>query len=724
VSGVRVPHPIEVLYGDGVALACGLDGEMRADELHGLFAADTRVLSTYRMTVGGQRWQLLSRHRLGQGTARWRFQSPAIRDPRGRLPEGCLFLELNRRVAGSLHDDLCITSYAASPVRTTLVLQLDADFADIFEVKEKTVPPRLATERIPRDDGFTATYEHGDFCRRVHVRISGPLQAPQVVGSLLLFDLVLTQGEEWRLCLDAEPEVDGQVLRFAGDPHRPEESPVRDELELTVKAPSLLRAPFERGCADLRGLALSKDEAPPYVAAGAPWFYTLFGRDSLIPALMAGLVGGWPARGALAALGALQARERDDWRDAEPGKLPHEVRRGELARLDLIPHACYYGTHDAPSLYCLTVWSAWRWTGERALLEAHLPTARAALRWCDELGDRDGDGLQEYATRSRNGYYNQSWKDAGDAIVREDGELADIPLATVELQGYVYAARLAMAELLEECGEDAEAERLRAAARTLRELVEDRYWLEDRGFYALALDARKRPVTSVASNAGHLLWTGLPAPARADAVAQRLLEPDLFTGWGLRTLSSKHARYNPLSYQRGSVWPHDTALAAAGLWRYGLHEEAAALLRAILEAACAFEDDRLPELFCGFDRSIGPPVPYREANVPQAWAAAVPVLATQLFLGVVPDAPNRRCSVRPYLPEWLPSLEVRGIRVGKGSFDIAVVREREETAIREISSNGVEVRVEETSTPLWGAPMRVSARENEPKTGTRHSSIT
>jgi glycogen debranching enzyme len=422
--------------------------------------------------------------------------------------------------------------------------------------------------------------------------------------------------------------------------------------------------------------------------------------------LMAGLAGDWPARGALAALGALQASERDDWRDAEPGKLPHECRRGELAQLDLIPHACYYGTHDAPSLYCLTLWSAWRWTGDRELLDAHLPTARAALRWCEELGDRDADGLQEYATRSRKGYYNQSWKDAGDAIVREDGSLADVPLATVELQGYLYAARLAMAELLEERGEAVEAEGLRAAARELQAIVEDRYWLEEEGFYAIALDAGKRPVTSIASNPGQLLWTGLPAPERADAVGRRLLERDLFTGWGLRTLSAEHARYNPLSYQRGSVWPHDTALAAAGLWRYGRREEAATLLRATLEAACAFEDDRLPELFCGLDRSVGAPVPYREANVPQAWAAAAPVLAVQLLLGLVPDAPRSRCFVAPWLPDWLPSLEVSGVAIGAGTLDVVVAGVGDQTAVAEWTGNGIELVEGNTSAPLWGAPER------------------
>jgi glycogen debranching enzyme len=587
-------------------------------------------------------------------------------------------------------------------VRTTLVLQLDADFADVFEVKEqKRVPPRLAVVRIPRLDGVTLAYEQRNFRRGVRLTITPTGGDVQFVGSLVVFDLVLKQGDEWRLCLDAEPEVDGELLRFAGDPHASEKDPLREQMTLTVSAPAVLKAPFARGCRDLHALQLSSEGTPPYVAAGVPWFYTLFGRDTLVPALMAGLVASWPAAGALAALADLQASKRDDWRDAEPGKLPHELRRGELARLGLRPHDPYYGAHDAPALYCLALWNAWRWTGDRGLLDSHIETARAALRWCEELGDRDGDGLQEYATRSERGYYNQSWKDAGDAIVHEDGKIPPLPLATLELQGYLYAAFLAMAELLDASADRSEAERLRGAARDLRARVEERYWLDDGEFYAMALDGHKRPVASIASNAGHLLWTGLPTTERARAVAARLLADDVFTGWGLRTLSAKHARYNPLSYQRGSVWPHDTALAAAGMWRYGLRGEAAKVLRAVLEAACAFEGDRLPELFCGFDRSIGPPVPYREANVPQAWAAAVPVLALQLFLGLVPDAPRGRCFVAPWLPEWLPSLKVRRIAVGEGTVDVVATRDGGETAV-ETTSSGVEVIEDRTAAPLWG----------------------
>src|SRR4029079_6786424 len=312
---------------------------------------------------------------------------------------------------------------------------------------------------------------------------------------------------------------------------------------------------------------------------------------------------------------------------AEPGKIPHELRRGELAFRHLIPHTPYFGTHDAPALFCLTLWNAWRWTGDDGLLDAFFEPAQRALRWCDEHGDRDGDGLQEYATRSDRGYYNQSWKDALDAIVHPDGDCAKLPIATVELQGYLYAARLAMAELNERRGDDGEAARLREDAAALRDLVEDKFWLPEEGFYAIARDGEKKPVASISSNPGQLLWTGLATPARARRAAKRLLADDMFTGWGLRPLSSKHVRYNPLSSQRGSVWPHDTMLSAAGMFRYGLRDEAATLIRGVRDAACALEESRLPELFCGIERELGGPVPYAEANIPQAWAAASAPLA-------------------------------------------------------------------------------------------------
>jgi glycogen debranching enzyme len=701
---VQIPHPTVVLHGDGIALACGRAGDVRADELHGLFVGDTRVLSSYRISLAGQEWQLVGRNRDGHGTGIWTFQSPLIRAQRGELSPGSLFFKLRRRVSGGLHDDLTIRGYSGDRIETRLIVQLDSDFADIFEVKDRRLPPRLDVVRTTQGEQLTLRYERAGFRRALHVRLStsDPAQRlPEFVGSQIVFPIELGQAEEWTCCIHAEVEVDGVIQPFAGDPHDPEPEPFGDTAP-TIRSAPTLQLPFECGGADFEALALQNGDTA-VVSAGVPWYMCLFGRDTLLSALMAGVLGAWPARGALSALGQLQATARDDWRDAEPGKLPHELRRGELAFRNVIPHTPYFGTHDAPALYCLTLWNAWRWTGDDSLLDAHLDTAARALQWCDELGDRDGDGLQEYATRSRLGYYNQSWKDAGDAIVMPTGELAKLPIATIELQGYLYAARLAMAELYENRGDRAEALRLLESAKALRALVEERYWLEDEGTYATAVDGDKEPVCTISSNPGQLLWCGLPSPDHARRTSARLLADDMFSGWGLRTLSSKHPRYNPMSYQRGSVWPHDTMLTAAGMARYGLNEEAATLVRGVLDAACAFEDARLPELFCGIERELGGPVPYAEANIPQAWAAAAGPLAAQLFLGIVPDAPHSRCFLNPWLPEWLPRLEIDRLAIGSSNLRIVLVRDGDSTVVEAIDPDGIDVVEARTEAVLWGA---------------------
>jgi glycogen debranching enzyme len=700
---VRLFEPATALHGNGVALVSDTAGQIHADGPYGLFAGDTRVLSSYRFEVNGCQWELLGRACHGHGSAQWHFQNRSLRDASGEVEAGAVVFTLNRRVDGALHDDLWVTSFARRPLRLRFTVQLDADFGDLFQVKDSTVAARLRTLRLLHEDGFTLRYERDGFVRALHVRIA-PRQRFELVGSRLHFDLALEHGRCWRCCLEALPEVDGQTLGMASDPHAPEPDPCGDQGGIELRADAPLAGPFERGRQDLHALALPQAGAPAFVAAGIPWFLTLFGRDSLLPALMAGIDGPWLAEGALAALAAHQAREHDDFRDAQPGKLPHELRRDELTHNGTLPYSPYYGTHDTPSLYCLVLWNAWRWSGDRSLLERHFDTALRALHWCDTLGDCDGDGLQEYRTRSRKGYLNQGWKDAGDAIVDAAGRQARPPLATVELQGYLYATRLAMAELMDTRGEAALAQQQHELARALRRRVEARYWMDRAGFYALALDAAKRPVDAVASNAAHLLWCGLPSDERAARVARRLLAPDLFSGWGLRTLSADNPAYNPVSYQRGSAWPFDTLLAAAGLMRYGLNDAAFTLIRAVLDAAAAFEADRLPELYGGFDRAYGAPVPYRQANIPQAWSAAAPLLAVQLLLGLVPDAPNRRCHVAPSLPPWLPRLAIDKLRVGDGLVRIELRRDGPRTVIERLDGEGVELIVGKPVAPLWGSP--------------------
>jgi glycogen debranching enzyme len=415
-------------------------------------------------------------------------------------------------------------------------------------------------------------------------------------------------------------------------------------------------------------------------AAGLPWFMAPFGRDSLIASLQNILVDTGLARGALEVLGGLQASERDDYRDAEPGKIMHELRRGELAHFKLIPHTPYYGTADATPLWLITLHAAWRATGDRDLLIHHLTAAERCLTWIDESGDLDGDGFQEYQTRSKAGYENMGWKDSGEAVMYPDGQLVRGPKALCELQGYVYAAWLRMAEVFEELGNTARAKELRAKANTLYEQFNRAFWDESGGFYAYALDADKKPVLSVVSNPGHCLWSGIVPADRAKRVVQRLMAEDMWSGWGIRTLSSTHRSFNPYGYQLGAVWPHDNSLIALGFKRYGFHDEVGQVARGISGAASYFQGNQLPELYSGIQKQDNNfPVQYLGANVPQAWAAGSAFALLQAMLGIAPDAPRKKMYVDPALPQWLPDVTLDNLQLGEVAFSIRFWREHAET---------------------------------------------
>lgn len=375
-------------------------------------------------------------------------------------------------------------------------------------------------------------------------------------------------------------------------------------------------------------------------------------------------------------LAELQATETDDRRDAEPGKIPHEVRTGELAHFHLIPHTPYYGTADATPLYLIVLHEAWKWLGDEALLHEHRETALRCLEWIDRYGDLDGDGFQEYRTRSAQGYENMGWKDAGDAVVYPDGRQVRQPKALCELQGYVFDAWMRMAEVFEALGERERAAGLHAKASVLRAAFEDKFWCEDPGFYAFALDSGKRPVPTIASNVGHCLWSGIASPEHAARVVRRFFEPDMWSGWGIRTLSAQNPAYNPFSYQRGSVWPHDNGIIALGFKRYGFAAEAARVARDISEAASYFVSYRLPELYAGIERRPGTfPVLYPQANVPQAWAAGSVFHLLQAMLGIRADAPRGRLYVDPELPLWLPEITLHGLAVGRARVDLRFWRD-------------------------------------------------
>jgi glycogen debranching enzyme len=503
----------------------------------------------------------------------------------------------------------------------------------------------------------------------------------------LSFDIALKPGRAWHRCLIYDL-VDGSkstraskecTYSIAKSGHsRDMDQWQRTVLKIETSNEEFYRC-YSQGVQDMAALRLPLQGTDHMVfvpAAGLPWFVALFGRDTLIVSLQTMIVYPEFAAGTLEILAQYQATERDDYRDAEPGKILHELRYGELAHFKLIPHTPYYGTADATPLYLIALHAAWKATGDRTLIERHLSNAEACLTWIDKYGDRDGDGFQEYQTRSAAGYENMAWKDSGDSVMYPDGTLVQGPKALCELQGYVYDAWLRMAEIYDELDNKRRANRLRTKAAVLFKQFNEVFWDEKSGFYAFALDGDKKKVLSVASNVGQCLWSGIIAPKRAAAVVKRLMQKDMWSGWGIRTLSSDHPSFNPYNYQTGAVWPHDNSLIVLGMRRYGFDEEAAALTRDISCAASHFLLNQLPELYAGLQRDpTGFPVQYLGANVPQAWAAGTPFALLQAILGLQQDAPGGKLYVDPALPAWLPDVKLIDLRLGRRRFDIRFWRD-------------------------------------------------
>jgi glycogen debranching enzyme len=466
------------------------------------------------------------------------------------------------------------------------------------------------------------------------------------------------------------------VHEHFGEPQEPIEGPLTDWLRRLPECESdnvLVKGVLDRSVLDLAALRISGEllgEAYVLPAAGLPWFMTLFGRDTLVTALQTLWVGPELSRGALHLLGALQGTRVDDFRDEEPGKILHEVRSGELTLLGEKPHSPYYGTADATPLWLILLSEYWRSTGDHAFVSTRWTNVIAALDWIDRHGDRDGDGYVEYATRSAQGLGNQCWKDSWDGIQFADGTIPYLPIATCEIQGYVYDAKLRVAELAR-CiaGDDELALRLERDSAALAERVNRDFWSDDRGgYYVVGLDGDKRPIDSMTSNMGHLLWSGIVPEERARTVADQLLSDNMFSGWGVRTLSREDDGFNPLGYHTGTIWPHDNSIIALGLTRYGFHEEANRIIRSQLEAA-SFTGFRLPEAFAGFERAVSRfPVPYPTACSPQAWATGAPFVFVQAMLGLA--ARDGEIHLDPHVPKEIGRISIRGLHVFAADWDV------------------------------------------------------
>jgi glycogen debranching enzyme len=660
---------------DGDIRAAGASGE-------GLYAQDTRHLSELRVTVGGLPPVPLSSVMESGHYAVINATNPVLRSAVGiPVPQETLNVRRTVLIADRLFYRVRLRNFDLKPVVTVVEVSLAADFADVFEV------------------------------RGVGRGTNGRLLDPVRDGDRVRFGYVAEDGQHRQTLVELEPSparvrIDNGRVRVAWDVRldsresislwitvTPTGAAVGDAEPAAAQAAATLDSGYAEwvgSCAqittdnelfdrlidasvrDLHALMMPVG-ANQLPAAGIPWYVAPFGRDSLLSACESLIVNPEVARGTLLVLAALQARADEAWRDAEPGKILHELRIGELARTGHIPHTPYYGTADATPLFLMVAGGYYRWTLDLETMAKLLPAFDAALRWIDEWGDRDGDGFVEYERRAPAGLVNHGWKDSYDCIVHADGSLAGGPIALVEVQGYVYEAKLRIADVYDALGDARRAERLREEAAALRAAFNEAFWDEDQGFFALALDGRKAQVRSVTSNPAHCLYCGIVDDDKARLVAERLMAPDMFSGWGIRTLSSSSPAYNPMSYHNGSVWPHDNAIAAAGLKRYGFDAATDRIATGLFDVASTARDFRLPELFCGFQRDGSRAiVAYPVACIPQAWAAAAPFMLVQAVLGISAHAPQNRLTVdRPRLPEWLASAEIRDIRVGRSKVSLA-----------------------------------------------------
>ncbi|MGV9819774.1 amylo-alpha-1,6-glucosidase [Nocardia xishanensis] len=649
-------------------------GDVEPGRPHGLFFRDARVLSRWELLVDGRPPEPLSVLSPEAFIARFVMRRP----PHAGLADSTLLVVRERIVADGMHELLTLENMGREPTAVTLELHVDADFVDLFAVKEGRAGHVRADVTIT--DSELLLHDRSDRMRGITVSAT---VEPTVLPGALVWRVVVPVGGKWQTEVIAQPTLGNQQVQMPITPgeHVGFSGPCRkiaawrDTATDISSADPVLTQVLRRTESDLGALQIHDDTggSRPFVAAGAPWFMTLFGRDSLLTAWMALPLAGDLALGTLQQLAELQGQEVNPLTEEEPGRIMHEMRRGPSGG-QVLGGNIYFGTADATPLFVMLLAECHRWGADPQAIEELLPAADAALEWITEYGDRDGDGFVEYRRATDRGLINQGWKDSFDGITDAGGHLAEAPVALCEVQGYVHAALLARAELADAFDEQRLAARLRERAAELRGKFTEQFWMPDRGWYAVALDGTKRHVDALTSNAAHCLWAGIASDEHAEELVRQLAKEEMDTGFGLRTLAANMGAYNPMSYHCGSVWPHDTAIAVAGLLRYehvpGATKLATRLATGLLDAAAAF-DGRLPELFCGFPRSrFAVPVPYPTSCSPQAWASAAPLLLVRAFLGLNPDVPRRTLTVRPRLPHVWGKVTLTALRLGDISVDL------------------------------------------------------
>ena len=664
----------------------------------GFFHDDTRFLSRLELRVGGYRTIVLSSSTeqtfvsqieltTGQSTLRDSYE----------IPENTVHIRREQLLSSdTLYDYLTFENFNFHELELNIELAYEADFLDVFQVRgvARGEPGHYYLPIVSHDKFVFHYLGRDNVARDTVIHLSPPPDS--VDGATGRWRLKLPPFKRFQLQTTIVPQVDGKRSRAQRPDFGQQLRQRRDAFAQYESQSTHFNSSnriFDQLLSTAKGdfHALQIPEGKEHViAAGIPWFATMFGRDSLIAAYQSLFLNPQLAVETLRVLARYQGKEKNDWRDEEPGKILHEYREGEMTRAGEMPFGPYYGSVDATPLWLILLSETWNWTADEQLVKDMLPHAYRALEWIDRHGDLDGDGFIEYQRRSPRGLANQGWKDSWDAILHRDGEQAKTPIALCEVQGYVYEAKYRMAALLRSFGDIDTADRLKREANDMAKRFEKAFWMPNRGFYALALDAEKKQCQVISSNPGHLLFTRMLSQERAKAVTQEFMKPSMFTGWGWRTMSQEERVFNPLSYHRGSVWPHDNAMTAHGMALYEFREPANKLFTALFQAATKFRDYRLPELFCGIERrEFDNPVQYPVSCSPQAWASGASFLMLMSVLGIRPSAHRKELNIiNPTLPEFLDSLKVRNMRVGESRVALDFERRGERTFCNVVEVEG------------------------------------
>ena len=675
-------------------------GDIRPSGLgeHGIYFGGTRFLSRLAVSLGGKPPLFLSS---GVRSDNSLFTADLtnvdfLDEDTVLLARGTIHLARSKLLLGdTCYEQLRITNYAPIHVRLPVQIHFAADFVDVFEVRG--VKRTQHGERLPdilQNDRVKMRYRGADNVMRCTQMYCSPMPT-DLSGSHIVFDADLQPREtaKFHVSISCADSMTASAPSHTFDSALTLAVQDADEMQAdkcsVQSANDRFNAWFSRSLSDLNMMTIGNPE-PDYPYAGVPWFSTVFGRDGIITALESLWLDSRIAKGVLEYLAVTQATSHIPDAEAEPGKIVHETREGEMAALGEVPFRRYYGSVDSTPLFIMLAGAYYERTADLALVRALWPNIERALSWIDNYGDLDGDGFVEYQRRSSKGLVQQGWKDSSDSVFHADGSLAEPPIALCEVQGYVYAAKKHAAVLARALGDSQKATSLDAEAEKLQRSFEQAFWCKDLSTYALALDSRKQPCRVRTSNAGHCLYTGVASPERAKQVAEILLGPDFYSGWGVRTVSSEEKKYNPLSYHNGSVWPHDNALLAAGLSRYGLTREASSILAAIFEASTFFELNRLPELLCGLHKRNGEgPTLYPVACSPQAWSAAAPFLLLSASLGLSLNAQQGCIELnRPSLPGSVPMVEIHGLRLGHAAVDLMFARKGDDVRVEVTKKTG------------------------------------